>query len=200
MCNFQKIVNIHIYKNKLLCLCFINILQKDLLFVRKTGIILGYTRVYEQMSVHKHFPNMSLECLLYPIHYLFLAPHISVPIDSSDSRQGNNHTSLPLTFSPPLLLPSPRSTKWRDENRNKRREEGRRTGRTSKCKRLARSVSWTPCGSWVYCWEMEEKVKVEVNKKDKQASGSLKNFNRIILWGAFETWEKKITSRQNNEL
>lgn len=37
------------------------------------------------MSVHKHFPNMSRECLLCPIHYLFLAPHISVPIDSSDS-------------------------------------------------------------------------------------------------------------------
>lgn len=65
------------------------------------------------------FPNMSLECLLYPIQYLFLAPHISVPIDSSDSRQDNNRTTLPLSFSPPLLLPSPRGTTqgWRDENR-----------------------------------------------------------------------------------
>ena len=73
------------------------------------------------MNVHEgeRFPNMSLECLLYPIQYLFLAPHISVPIDSSDSRQDNNRTALPLSFSPPLLLPSPRSTTqgWRDGNR-----------------------------------------------------------------------------------
>ena len=86
------------------------------------------------MRVNAHqgerFPNTSPECLLYPIQYLFLAPHISVPIDSSDSRQDNNRTALPLCFSPPLLLPSPRSTRqgWRDENREIKggRTRGRR--------------------------------------------------------------------------
>lgn len=40
----------------------------------------------------------SQECILYPIQYLFLAPHISGPIDTSDSLQDNNRSSLP----PPL--------------------------------------------------------------------------------------------------
>lgn len=84
------------------------------------------------VNVHEgeRFPNMSPECLLYPIQYLFLAPHISVPIDSSDSRQDNNRTTLLLSFSPPLLLPSPRSTtqRWRDGNREIKggRTRGRR--------------------------------------------------------------------------
>lgn len=40
----------------------------------------------------------SQECILYPIQYLFRAPHISGPIDTSDSLQDNNRSSLP----PPL--------------------------------------------------------------------------------------------------
>lgn len=77
------------------------------------------SRAHVNVHEGERFPNMSLECLLYPIQYLFLAPHISVLIDSSDSRQDNNRTALPLSFSPPLLLPSPRSTTqgWRDGNR-----------------------------------------------------------------------------------
>lgn len=86
--------------------------------------------VCSRAYVHEgeRFPNMSLECLLYPIQYLFLAPHISVPIDSSDSRQDNNRTALPLSFSPPLLLPSPRSATqgWRDGNREREERTRRR--------------------------------------------------------------------------
>lgn len=91
-----------------------------------------YVCSWAYVNVHEgeRFPNMSLECLLYPIQYLFLAPHISVPIDSSDSRQDNNRTALPLSLSPPLLLPSPRSTTqgWRDGNREIKggRTRGRR--------------------------------------------------------------------------
>ena len=88
------------------------------------------SRAHVNVHEGERFPNMSLECLLYPIQYLFLAPHISVPIDSSDSRQDNNRTALPLSFSPPLLLPSPRSTTqgWRDGNREIKggRTRGRR--------------------------------------------------------------------------
>lgn len=40
----------------------------------------------------------SQECILYPIQYLFRAPHISGPIDTSDSLQDNNRSSRP----PPL--------------------------------------------------------------------------------------------------
>lgn len=57
------------------------------------------SRAYVNVHKGERFSNMSLECLLYPIQYLFLAPHISVPIDSSDSRQDNNRIALPLSFS-----------------------------------------------------------------------------------------------------
>lgn len=40
-------------------------------------------------------------------------------------------------------------------------------------------------------WGMEEKVKVEVNKKDEQAPGNSKNFNGIIRGGACETWKRE---------
>ncbi len=40
----------------------------------------------------------SQECILYPIQYLFRAPHISGPIDTSDSLQDNNRSARP----PPL--------------------------------------------------------------------------------------------------
>lgn len=107
----------------------------------------------------RFFPNMSPECLLYPIQYLFLAPHISVPIDSSDSRQDNNRAALLLSFSPPLLLPSPRSPgagmegwKWR----NKGREEeggggGRKEGRTEEMATAERYflLSQRP---WLWGW------------------------------------------------
>lgn len=104
--------------------------ESDYISVCVCGSMHVCSRAYVNVHEGKRFRNMSLECLLYPIQYLFLAPHISVPIDSSDSRQDNNRTALPLSFSPPLLLPSPRSTTqgWRDGNREIKggRTRGRR--------------------------------------------------------------------------
>jgi len=71
--------------------------------------------VHVSVGVHvaSAFPKPSPECLLYPIQYLFLAPHISEPIDSSDSRQDNNRTSPP-PLSSTIITASPEGLGWRD--------------------------------------------------------------------------------------
>ena len=78
------------------------------------------------VNVHEgeRFTNMSLECLLYPIQYLFLAPHISVPIDSSDSRQDNNRTALPSLLLSTIITALPKEHNagmvgWKQRNKGK---------------------------------------------------------------------------------
>lgn len=92
---------------------------------RLHGCVCSCMHVCEREHEAERFPNMSPECLLYPIQYLFLAPHISVPIDSSDSRQDNNRTSLSHSITT-IITDLPRErTGWREGERD---EEGRKDG------------------------------------------------------------------------
>ncbi len=53
----------------------------------------------------------SQECILYPIQYLFRAPHISGPIDTSDSLQDNNRSSRPLPCMATIITTLPGGTR-----------------------------------------------------------------------------------------